>query len=91
MIAGMNAEGTGKPHYRVLINYQELKAIPISPEYPLPTIQEILDMSRGAKMFTIIDMQQGSNQIRVKPDDQYKTALRTCMGQYEFNVMPFGR
>ncbi|KAL8443311.1 hypothetical protein Emed_006916 [Eimeria media] len=24
------------------------------------------------------------------PQDQYKTAFRTCMGQFEFKVMPFG-
>ena len=47
-------------------------------------------MLHGAKVFTTMDMEQGFHQIRVAPEDQYKTAFRTCMGQYEFKVMPFG-
>ena len=47
-------------------------------------------MLHGAKIFTTVDMEQGFHQIRVAPEDQYKTAFRTCMGQYEYKVMPFG-
>ena len=42
------------------------------------------------KVFTTVDMEQEFHQIRVESHDQYKTAFRTCMGQYEFKVMPFG-
>ena len=90
MIVGKKDDGTGQPRYRMVINYQELNAIMISPEYPLLTIQEILDMLHGAKVFPTIDMEQGFHQLRVEPNDQYKTAFRTCMGQYESRVMPFG-
>ena len=83
-------DGSGKTQYRMVVNYQELNAMTISPEFPLPTIQEILDLLHGAKVFTTIDMEQGFHQIRVDPKDQYKTAFRTCMGQYEYKVMPFG-
>ena len=47
-------------------------------------------MLHGAKVFTTIDMEQGLHQIGVAPRYQYKTAFRTCMGQYEFKAMPFG-
>ena len=52
MIVGKKDDGTGKPQYRMAINYQELNALTILPEYPLPTIQEILDMLHGANVFT---------------------------------------
>lgn len=52
MIAGKKDDALGKPRYSMTINYQELDAITISPEYPLPTIQEILDMLHGARVFT---------------------------------------
>ena len=90
MIVSKKDDATGKQQHRMVINYQELNAITISPEYPLPTIQDILDMLHGAQVFTIMDMEQGFHQIRMDPHDQYKTAFRTCMGQYEFKVMPFG-
>ena len=90
MIVSKKDDATGKQQRRMVINYQELNAITISPEYPLPTIQDILDMLHGAQVFTIMDMEQGFHQIRMDPHDQYKTAFRTCMGQYEFKVMPFG-
>ena len=47
-------------------------------------------MLHGAKVFTTIDMEQGFQRTLVKPHDQYKTAFGTCLGQYEFKVMPFG-
>ena len=90
MIVSKKDDVSGKPQYRMVVNYQELNALTISPEYPLPTIQDVLDMLHGAKIFTTLDMEQGFHQIRVDPHDQYKTAFRTCMGQYEYKVMPFG-
>lgn len=90
MLVDKKDDAAGNKQYRMVINYKELNAITISPEYPLPTIQEVLDMLHGAKVFTTMDMEQGFHQIRVAPEDQYKTAFRTCMGQYEFKVMPFG-
>ena len=90
MLVGKKDDGSGQVQYRMVINYRALNAITISPEYPLPTIQDVLNMLHGAKVFTVLDMEQGFHQIRVDPHDQYKTAFRTCMGQYEFKVMPFG-
>ena len=58
MMVGKMDDGTGKPRYSMLIHYQELNAIKISPEYPLPTLQEILDMLHGARGSTTIDMEQ---------------------------------
>lgn len=89
-IVGKKDDGTGKPRSCMMISYQELNASTSSSEYPVPTIQENLDMLYVAKVFTTIDMEHGFHQIRVEPHDQYKTALRTCMGQDEFKVMPFG-
>ena len=90
MMVGKKDDSSGSQQFRMVVNYKESNAMTISPEYPLPTIQEVLDLLHGAKFFTIMDMEQGFHQIRMAPADQFKTAFRTFMGQYEYKVMPFG-
>jgi len=90
MMVSKKDDAKGKRQYRMVINYQGLNAITIAAEYPVPTIMDMLEKLHGAKVFTIMDMEQGFHQIRMAPEDQYKTAFRTFLGQYEFKVMPFG-
>jgi len=90
MMVSKKDDAKGKKQYRMVINFQGLNAITIAAEYPVPTIIDMLEKLHGAKVFTIMDMEQGFHQIRMAPEDQYKTAFRTFLGQYEFKVMPFG-
>ncbi|KAL8448662.1 hypothetical protein Emed_003663 [Eimeria media] len=36
-------------------------------------------------------MEERFRQIRMAPSDRHRTEFRTCMGQYEFKLMPFGQ
>jgi hypothetical protein len=58
--------------------------------YPLFRIDEMLDALQDAQWFTTLDLASGYWQIKVKKEDQEKTAFITKFGTYEFKVMPFG-
>jgi hypothetical protein len=53
-------------------------------------IVEILDELEGAEYFTKLDMRLGCHQVRMLPDDEYKTTFKTHHDHYQFKVMPFG-
>ena len=90
MLVGRKADGSGNVQHRMVIIDRALNVIKISTEYPLQTIEDALNMLHGAKVFTVLHMEQGFQQKRVEPHDQCKTAFRTYMGHYEFKAMPFG-
>jgi transposase InsO family protein/predicted aspartyl protease len=75
---------------RPCLDYRGLNKGTIKDRYPLPLINETLNRIAKAKVITKIDIRDAYNLIRIKEGDEWKTALRTRYGLYEFLVMPFG-
>lgn len=75
---------------RVCIDYRKLNAITKPDRYPLPRIDDLLHDARSTKYMSTLDLRSGYWQIRVKPEDQEKTAFVTPFGMFQFRRMPFG-
>jgi hypothetical protein len=76
--------------WRMCIDYRALNEITRKNGYPLPRIQELIDLVGRAKYLTKIDLASGYWQVRVGQGSIPKTAFNTIWGKFEWKAMPFG-
>lgn len=76
--------------YRFCVDYRKLNQITKSDRYPLPRIDDTLDLLGGSSFYSTIDMRSGYHQIPVKKKDREKLAFLCSQGLFEWRVLPFG-
>ena len=72
---------------RFCIDYRRLNQVPKVEAYPLPHIEDSLNMLGGARFFCSLDLASGYWQVEMDAADREKTAFVTQGG---LRVMPFG-
>jgi len=75
---------------RLCVDYRQLNLLTKRDQYPLPRIDDIKDQLGKKHNLSNFDMFAGYNQLPMTEDSKELTAFTTFMGEYEYNVMPFG-
>ena len=75
---------------RFCVDYRWLNEISRKDSYPIPYIDETLRTIAAAKYISKVDVISAFHRIRVKDDNEWKTAFNTRFGLYEWLVTPFG-
>ena len=72
------------------VDYKRINAVTVKDKYPLPLMADMKTKFRDARYFTILDLRNAFNLIRIKLKNEWKTAFRTKYGTYEYLFMLFG-
>lgn len=75
---------------RLCIDLRHLNNNIVVEKFPLPNINEMVSMLRGATWFSTIDLSAAYHQIVLTPESRKLTAFVTPFGCYQFKRMPFG-
>ncbi|KAL7883614.1 hypothetical protein SRHO_G00012720 [Serrasalmus rhombeus] len=74
---------------RFCVDYRPLNSVTKKDSYPLPRIDESLDLVSGSSWFSSLDLRSGYWQVPLSPDAKPKTAFCTGRGLWHFRVLSF--
>ena len=72
------------------IDYKKLNTTTRKDHYPLPFINQMLDMLSRHSHYYFLDRYSGYNQIAIAPEDQEKSTFTCPYGTFSFRRMSFG-
>ena len=75
---------------RFCVDFHKLNSVTKLDEFPLPRLDDTLDLLPGATYFTTLDLASGYWQVPMEKYSQEKTAFSTHSGLQEFKRIPFG-
>ncbi|CAM4702344.1 unnamed protein product, partial [Lepidochelys kempii] len=75
---------------RFCMDYHKLNAVTCPDTYPMPRTDELLEKLGRAQFISTLDLTKGFWQVPLDESTKERSAFTTYVGQYEFNVLPFG-
>ena len=76
--------------WRLCPDYRPVNGVTKKDSYPLPRIDESLDLVSGSSWFSSLDLRSGYYQVPLDPEARPKTAFCTGRGLWQFKVLSFG-
>ena len=78
---------TGEIH--LCVDFRNLNLASQKDNYPLTSLDEVLQIMNGSKMMSFLDGYSGYNQVMVDEEDRLKTSFTTKWGTFSYRRMPF--
>lgn len=75
---------------RFCCDYRKLNSVTRKDAFPIPRVEESLDMLGKARLFSSLDLISGYFQVSMNEEDRAKAAVTTPFGLYQWTRMPFG-
>ena len=72
------------------MDFRNLNRASNKDNYPVPPMEQLLQMVSGSELFSLLDGFSGYNQVLVAEEDRLKTMFRTKWGTFAYRRMPFG-
>ena len=76
--------------WRMCVDFTDLNRACPKDSYPLPQIDNLVDLTARHELLSFMNAFSGYNQIRMEETDQEKTFFFTSQGLFCYKVMPFG-
>ena len=75
---------------RLCVDFRNLNRTSDKDNYPIPPMEQILQMVSGSELFSLLDGFSCYNQVLVAEEDRLKMIFRTRWGTFAYRRMPFG-
>ncbi|MBW0508729.1 hypothetical protein O181_048444 [Austropuccinia psidii MF-1] len=72
------------------VDYRKLNSVTRNNKYPVPPMNQLLNVFNGSSIFSKIYFHGAYNLLRIKDVDEHLAAFRTKYVSFEYLVMPFG-
>jgi hypothetical protein len=75
---------------RIFVDMRKLNDVFLHDPFPTTFTDEVLENVGGQEAYSFTDGFSGYHQIKIAPEDMYKTTFATEWGSYQYTVMSFG-